>query len=374
MTGIERTLQLKNFLVYNFVFWMVLCLWDIIKTFAFSINFDLPFELSNIIRWPVSTYIGYWILSYFIFDVYQKTRSRKKYPFFMSHLVASVFFGIIHKLLSATIGLLLERLFLETESKTWRALIDLLDKTYFEIFGSMFIYWLVLIILIGLDYYRKFNDQHTRRLELEGELGKAQLQSMKMQMNPHFLFNAFNTISMMVRQKKSEEAVDMIGGLSDMFRLSLNKDLKQFVLLREEVEILKKYLSIESLRYKDRLEIIWDIDEKALAYQVPNFILQPIVENAFKHGISKTLGEAVLRISIKVKKSVSSAGKYEIIMDIFNSGTGFPSNWELQKDKGIGLANTIERMLKLYKESFKFVIDEHNDGVSVILKLPILEE
>ncbi len=364
MTGIERTLQLKHFLVYNFVFWVVLCLWDIIKTFSLSINFDIPFQLSNIIRWPISHYLGYWILSYLIFDLYQQIRNRKKHIFIIYQVIASILFSILHKILAGVIGLLLERLFFEVESKTWSELISLLDKTYFDILGSIFIYWLIVLILIGLDYYRKFNDQNTKRLELEGELGKAQLKSMKMQMNPHFLFNAFNTISMMVRQLKTDEAIDMIGGLSDMLRLSLNKDLKQFVRLEEEVEFVRKYLAIESLRYKDRLSIEWDLDEKALSFKVPNFVLQPIVENAFKHGISKTLGDALLKISVSTEKE-------HINVEVFNSGTGLPANWELQKDKGIGLANTIERLLKLYKESFKFVIDEHDDGVSVILKLPI---
>ena len=364
MKGIERTLQLKNFLVYNFVFWVVLCLWDIIKTFSFSINFDAPYQITNSIRWPISNYLAYWILSYLIFDLYQQTRNVKKRSFFFYHLVASFLFGIIHKLLSATIGLLLERLFLEMETKSWKDLLSLMDKTYFDIAGSIFVYWLMLLILIGLDYYRKFNDQNTRRLELEGELGKAQLKSMKLQMNPHFLFNAFNTISMMVRQKKNEEAVDMISGLSDMFRLSLNKELNQFVPLEDEVALLEKYLSIESFRYKDRLTIQWDIDRKMLKYQVPNLVLQPIVENAFKHGISKTLGKATLRISI------SESNKH-ILIEVFNSGAGLPVNWELQKDKGIGLANTIERLSKLYDESFKFIIDEHDDGISIILKLPI---
>ena len=364
MTGIERTLQLKHFLVYNFVFWVVLCLWDIIKTFSLAVNFDMPFELSNIIRWPISHYLTYWILSYFVFDLYQLVRNRKKHIFIFYQLMACVLFGIVHKILTGIIGLLLERLFLEVESKTWSELLLLLDRTYFDILGSMFIYWFIVLILIGLDYYRKFNDQNTKRLELEGELSKAQLESMKMQMNPHFLFNAFNTISMMVRQKKTEEAVDMIGGLSDMFRLSLNKDLKQFVPLEQEVELLKKYLAIESLRYKDRLSIEWDLNEEVLAYKIPNFVLQPIVENAFKHGISKTLGEALLKISISREKD-------HIVIEVFNTGSGLPVNWELQKDKGIGLANTIERLLKLYKESFKFVIDEHDEGVSIILNLPM---
>lgn len=363
MRGIERKLQLKNFLIYNFVFWMVLCVWDIIKTFTFSINFDAPFEPQNTIRWPIAAYLSYWILSYLVFYFYQLSRKLRKWYFLILHVGGSLFFGIIHKILTDISGLLLERLFLEKETKNWQELIELWVKTYFDILGSIFLYWLVLIILIGLDYYRKFNDQNTKRLELEAELGKAQLKSMKVQMNPHFLFNAFNTIAMMVRQNKSDEAVDMIGGLSDMFRLSINKELKQFVTLKDEVELLKKYLSIESLRYQDRLSIEWKIEKNTLGIEVPNLVLQPIVENAFKHGISKTMDKALLIIKIHQEYK-------HLIIEIFNSGSGLSANWELQKDKGIGLSNTIDRLLRLYKEDFKFLINEKDDGVSVILKLP----
>lgn len=364
MTGIERTLQLKNFLVYNFVFWVVLCLWEIVKTFSFSVNYGVPYQMADIIRWPVANYLAYWILSYLVFDVYQKTNKLRRPAFLFYHFIASLIFSLIHKIFTGVAGLLLERLFLELETKTWSELITLFYKSWFDMAAGVFVYWLILLIITGLDFYRRFNDQNTKRLELEGALGKAQLKSMKMQMNPHFLFNAFNTISMMVRQKKSDEAVEMIGGLSDMFRQSLNKELKQFVDLEEEIDLLKKYLAIESTRYKDRLVIEWEIDDDTLKYEVPNFVLQPIVENAFKHGISKTLADALLKISIREKEGL-------LHIEVFNTGSGLPMNWELQKDKGVGLANTIDRMLKLYEEAFQFVIEEHDDGVSVILKLPI---
>jgi LytS/YehU family sensor histidine kinase len=181
----------------------------------------------------------------------------------------------------------------------------------------------------------------------------------------HFLFNAFNTIAMMVRQKKSDAAVEMIGGLSDMFRMSLNKESRQFVKLKDEIELLKKYLAIESVRYQDRLSVIWDIDENTLKYQVPNFVLQPIVENAFKHGISKSLDQATLGIYTRKEAS-------HLILEVFNSGAAFSSTWELQKDKGIGLSNTIDSLLNLYKEDFKFLINEKDNGVSVVLKIPVI--
>lgn len=363
MTGIERTLQLKNFLIYNFVFWIVLCLWDINKAIDFSLNFDLEFDKSNLIRWPISRYLSYWMLSYLIFEFYQTSIQFKRVVFLFFNLLGSILFAGIHKVLSGITGLLLERLFMENETKTWRELIDLWTKSQFDLLGSILVYWLVLIIIIGLNYYRRFNEQNTKRLELEGELGKAQLKSMKMQMNPHFLFNAFNTIAMMVRQQKNDKAIEMIGGLSDMFRLSLNKESKQFVPLSNEVNLIEKYLAIESLRYQDRLSVQWDIDENVLNYEVPNFILQPIVENAFKHGISKTLNQAQLSISIKKDEEY-------ITIEVFNTGSGLSGAWELQKDKGIGLSNTIDRLLKLYEDGFKFLINEKDNGVSVMLKLP----
>jgi len=364
MTGIERTLQLKNFLVYNFVFWVVLCCWDITKIYDYAVNFDLIFNKNLLIRWPISVYISYWILSYLIFDLYQRSIHFKRFPFLVLHTIGSLVFAGIQKVLSGVIGLLLERLFLAQETKTWRELIDLWATIQYDLLGSVFIYWLMVIILIGLNYYRRFNEQNTKRLELESELGKAQLKSMKMQLNPHFLFNAFNTIAMMVRQQKNEKAVEMIGGLSDMFRLSLNKESRQFVPLGDEIELIKKYLAIESLRYQDRLRINWEIDDKALEFEVPNFVMQPIVENAFKHGISKCLNEAELKISIKQSEE-------HLNIEVYNTGAGLASSWELQKDKGIGLSNTIDRILKLYKEGFKFLISEKDEGVSVILQLPI---
>lgn len=367
MTGIERTLQLKNFLIYNFVFWLMLCLWEIIQTLDFTINFNLAFKYEYLIRWPVSEYLGYWILSYMIFELYRYSSKFKKIIFLVFHAFCSLFFSIIHKILTGVSGLLLERLLLENETKTWQEIIELWGKTYFDLLGGVFIYWLVLIILLGLDYYRQFNDQNTRRLELESELGKAHLKTMKMQMNPHFLFNAFNTIAMMVRQKRSEEAIEMIGGLSDMFRLSLNKEVKQFVSLKEEVELLKKYLAIESQRYRDRLTVSWEIDEECLDCKVPNFVLQPIVENAFKHGISKTLGKAQLIIKLYRDKN-------QLIIEVFNTGRGLSANWELQKEKGIGLSNTIDRLLGLYKNDFRFLIKEKDTGVSIILKLPLIAQ
>lgn len=188
-----------------------------------------------------------------------------------------------------------------------------------------------------------------------------------MQLNPHFLFNAFNTISMMVRQGKSETAVGMISGLSDMLRHSLVNEPKQFVTLMEEIDLVEKYLLLESERYKDRLTIKWDIEPTMLKLQVPSLILQPIVENAFKHGISKNIGRSVLQISVKKEAQL-------MVLEVFNTGSYLPINWDITKNKGLGLANTINRLIKLYKKDYKIQISERDQGVAVLVKIPVIEE
>ena len=188
-----------------------------------------------------------------------------------------------------------------------------------------------------------------------------------MQLHPHFLFNAFNTIAMMVRKSKQEEAIKMISSLSDMLRQSLSKETSQFVKLEEEIKLLKNYLAIESQRYKDRITINWDLDNSLNSFEVPSFVLQPIVENAFKHGISRNLGHSTLEIS-------SRRSKNGIELEIFNTGSNFPENWEFQKDKGIGLANTSTRLMELYNKDIRFLITEKEDGVSVLLHLPVRKD
>jgi LytS/YehU family sensor histidine kinase len=172
---------------------------------------------------------------------------------------------------------------------------------------------------------------------------------------------------MMVRQGKGETAVGMISGLSDMLRHSLVNEPKQFVTLEEEIDLVEKYLMLESERYKDRLTINWEIDPSLSKLLVPSLILQPIVENAFKHGISKNIGKSILQISVKEEDQL-------LTLEVFNTGSYLPINWDINKNKGLGLANTINRLIKLYKKDYKIQITERDQGVAVLVKIPVIEE
>lgn len=215
------------------------------------------------------------------------------------------------------------------------------------------------------EYYERYRKESIKAFSLEAELTKAQLGMLKMQLQPHFLFNALNTISMMVRRKSNLQAVEMISGLSEMLRHALLSEQKDFVKLEEEIDMLKKYLSIEAVRFQDRLKIEFDIDELSRKEEVPNLILQPFIENAFKHGISNKMEEAVLRISC------SNTNTY-LVIEVFNNGAPIPDNFDLEKANGIGIKNSKNRLEKIYGSDFQLSIENAEDikGVKMTLKIP----
>lgn len=363
MTSLEKVLRIKNIYFYNLIFWLLLCLFELAKTYAFIIFFQYDFNSWDLILWPFSKYLIYWALSFLIFDFYIRTRRKKRSVFITWHLITGFLFAVIHKIISDIAGVLLQRLFMGLDSVNLEHLLERWQSLLFDIPVSFLIYWLVILILLSLDYYKKFIAEHIRSLELENKLNITQLNSLKMQLHPHFLFNAFNTINMMIRQRESDKAIHMVSGLSDMLRHSLGKAPLQYVTLKEEIELVKKYLLIESERFHDRLEVVWQIDKSLLFENVPSMMLQPIVENAFKHGISKSMGPSLLRINIAQEND-------DIMLEVYNSTPSSFLYREIGHGKGVGLSNTIDRLSKLYKSNFKIQISEKDQGISVIIRIP----
>ena len=173
--------------------------------------------------------------------------------------------------------------------------------TLFYFMEAIIIASVLLAVFFIVELYHKYKAESLRSAQLENQLAKAQLQTLKMQLQPHFLFNANNTISMLVRKGENEKAVSMIAGLSDLLRISLERENHQIVQLQEELELLKQYLQIETLRFEDRLSYHFDIETDTLEALVPSFLLQPLLENAFKHGIAKSIGKAVVELSAPKK-------------------------------------------------------------------------
>ncbi len=252
------------------------------------------------------------------------------------------------------------------ETKTWRELIDLWPLTLPDALYGALMYFLILLVLLALDDRQRLRDEQVLALELQHQLSQSQLQTMKMQLQPHFLFNALNTIAMMVRRKKSTEAVGMIANLSEMLRNNLRQKRKQFIPLQEELHLIDQYLAIEKIRFQDRLQVTQRIAPTSLPVLVPNLMLQPVVENAFKHGIAKSLHHARLEIRTRVEQQT-------LVLEVFNTGHALPDGWNLHDHQGIGLGNTVNRLMRLYRGNFRFQITEQEDGVLVRITLPVME-
>jgi len=188
--------------------------------------------------------------------------------------------------------------------------------------------------------------QEIERAVLAEQLAQAQLDALRMQLHPHFLFNALNTIAMLVRDRDAEMAVRLIAELGDILRQLLRGSAGPAIPLRAELDLLKRYLSIEQVRFGDRMAVEWHIDEEVLDAAVPTLILQPVVENAIRHGIS--LATSVGSLGIGATRRGQS-----LVLTVSDNGPGGPlRRGDVAEDpdepSGIGLANTQTRLQKLY--------------------------
>jgi len=245
----------------------------------------------------------------------------------------------------------------------------LLLNVYFMTDYGMMIYWLILLISFAFDYQRRYREGEVRATRLEVQLAQAQLQALKMQLHPHFLFNTLHSISALVH-KKPDAADKMIARLGDFLRLTLENSGAQEVSLQQELEFLKCYLEIERIRFEDRLTVQLSIEPQTLDARLPNLILQPIVENAIRHGISpRTSGG---RIEIEARRFNGT-----LQIQVTDNGPGLPSDSNSGRivKEGIGLANTQARLKQLYGDDHSLDLSNTaKGGLSVILEIPFREQ
>ena len=231
--------------------------------------------------------------------------------------------------------------------------------------SDLLIYGGVIGICYALDYYRKYREREFAATRLEAQLAQAQLDSLRMQLHPHFLFNTLNSIVGLVRDNKNNAAVSMLVGLGDLLRHTLEQSSKQDVELREELNFIKLYLSIQEMRFSDRLQIEFDIDPATTKARVPNLILQPLTENALRHGIGRIAGSGVVGISSGVENG-------DLRLTVYDNGAGLPDNWQLKGSAGIGLANTAARLQQLYGDNHRFDIrNRDGGGVEALIVMPL---
>ncbi len=185
-----------------------------------------------------------------------------------------------------------------------------------------------------------------------------------MQLHPHFLFNTLNTISELIH-RDTKAADRMVARLGDLLRLALETQSAQEVPLKQELEFLEKYLDIERMRFHDRLTINMDVDPQSLDARLPNMILQPLVENAIKHGIAARPGAGKININIKRDGD-------KLRVSVCDDGTGLPAGWQtMEAHEGIGLRNTRQRLEQLYNGGHRFELhDVAGGGVEAEMTIP----
>ena len=233
-------------------------------------------------------------------------------------------------------------------------------------FGSdLLIYGGVIGTCYAFDYYRKYREREVVATRLEAQLAQAQLDALRMQLHPHFLFNTLNSIAGLVRDNKNQAAVSMLVGLSDLLRHTLEHSSRQEIELREELNFIKLYLSIQQMRFSDRLRTEFDIDPATATALVPNLILQPLTENALRHGIANSAETGVVGISSTVQNG-------HLRLMVYDNGAGLRDGWQLKGSAGIGLANTAARLQQLYDDNHQFDIrNRDSGGVEVMILMPL---
>ena len=227
---------------------------------------------------------------------------------------------------------------------------------------DMAYYWAMLAFGFSSEIYRKYRSEELRAAQLEARLIETELKALRQQMHPHFLFNTMNTIAVLVREKKNDEAVTLVARLSTLLRMSLDNTGVQEVTLRQEMDFLERYLEIQKARFSDRLQVSIAITPEAMQSRIPNLLLQPIVENAILHGIAPKAEPGHVEIAGRVEGG-------NLHLEVRDDGAGFDGS--VRAKEGIGLANTRERLTKIYGPRGQLSLrSEPGRGVSVQIVLP----
>jgi len=230
---------------------------------------------------------------------------------------------------------------------------------------SWLVYWAIAGALQAYGYYERYMSSELRLERLEHSFAAARLNSLRMQLDPHFLFNALNTISSHV-ERDPKLTRRMIEHLGDLLRLSLESKDKQEVPLVEEMAFLEHYLAIQKIRFGDQLRFQTQIDPAVRFALVPSFLIQPLVENAIRHGISRRAAGGTVTV-----KAAPKDGRLRV--SVLDDGVGLPLDWSLDDSAGLGLSITRERIAGLHPNgASRFMIyNRDTGGTAVEISLPL---
>jgi two-component system, LytTR family, sensor kinase len=370
----ERALKrdLRNYPLYFLI-------WTIIGVFFFSQGLTQKFFSRDPTPWwhyLISWLVGVYLWALLMPGILWLGRSL---PIERRNWVRRV---ALHMLLGVAVSLV--QLILESAILTRLGVFPVVMSTFVGTFAFLLVigfhqgvmtYWTVLGVQYGIGYYQNYQERKQEALrlelrasELQSQLVQAQLGVLKMQLQPHFLFNTLNAIMVLVRQQKSKEAEQTLAHLSDLLRCVLEDVESQEVPLRRELEYLQLYLSIEQVRFQDRLRLEISADPATLDAAVPQMVLQPVVENAIRHGVGKSSSAGRVKISaVRLNDTLE--------LRVQDDGPGFLSEGSAGgqpiANQRIGIANTRARLQQLYGEQARLTTGNAQPrGAVVTITLP----
>jgi len=328
----------------GFLFWTLIGL-------SFAFQFHLSSAKAGLeVTWrqAINYALGDWyVFALLSVPVIQLTKrfhfeAASRIPSLGAHLLGSVLFSLGYMVIRAWVGTW------QSAAAFTEAFQPLLVKTWHF---NFLIYWVIVAVTCAFNYYNKYREREVRAIELEKRLVQAKLQALQMQLNPHFLFNSLHSISALMHQ--DVEAADrMISRLSELLRAALDNKENQEVALRNELDFLRRYLDIEKIRFGSRLTIDIQAPAETLAARVPNLILQPLVENAIRHGVEPHARPG--RIQLRAQRQGDG-----LTIEVHDNGSGVTS--EALVD-GVGLSNTRARLRTLYGDAHVFEFQHPAEG------------
>ncbi|HEY0322927.1 MAG TPA: histidine kinase [Pyrinomonadaceae bacterium] len=324
---------------------------------AVSFSKALLWQLSCVYLSAIFTFLILWLARLFRFDRQKWRRS------LLFHLLASFAVASIMTAGHLTLDATFDKEFGQVAFNYFPA------RVFVNIDKNFIVYWLIIWASHALNYYKRYRESELQASQLAAQLAEAQLQALKMQLHPHFLFNTLHSISSLL-SRDTEAARRMIARLGDFLRLTLENNGAQEVMLRDELDFLRCYLDIEGIRFYDRLTVRMEIEPQTLSTLVPNLILQPIVENAIRHGIAPRSTPGLIEIK--------AARRGETLrLEVRDDGPGLPVEVGSNRigRRGIGLSNTQNRLRQLYGNESSFELtNDVRGGLLVILEIPFRRE
>jgi two-component system LytT family sensor kinase len=357
---------LKRWAKWGLIFacWTAFALFFASQTYLLQTRFGRPIDAKKVLAiWLLCGYSWYSVTPFVLWLArrfpLERGRLLRSIP---THLIASAFFSV----LSLAIFTMARRALLGIDGGPVSYRDELYDFVIGEFHTELLVYWVIIGIANAIDYYRRYRDRELKASQLEARLVESQLEALRMQLHPHFLFNTLNSISVLM--KRDVKAADrMLLQLSALLRATLARNREHEIPLRQELEFLEHYIEIEQTRYIDRLTVRMQIDPAALDGLVPQLIFQPLVENAIRHGIGNRESGGLIEICADRLNG-------RLSLEVRDNGPGIGKTQE-EFAEGVGIANTRARLDHLYGREGRFEWrNAHEGGLIVAATLPFHTE